>query len=382
MGLNMARRSSVLGAFVSTVPAVGVFGAWPAYGAAANTKLLLSQGDAFAVLGHSCGGIQEKVYATGFAADGHPTGNVYLSTSCGGSGRGGGYTSTTYAAWAAVTWDWLGETRSYGALQGAAEANPTFSAEDAHHDRVYNNNGAAFLETTEPPLAPPAAPTSVSAYVSVVEVGENAEARFQLAWTPDPKTAGLIVSSKVVATPVGSPEPALEATVEGLRSAAVLAPLARHTTYRITVTITDLEGTSAPSAPIEVNSITPEESAERKAEEPPVEKKAEEPPVEKKAEEPPVEKKEEPSTKPLEPGGCTSTQAGSVATPACDGAGTTQSGNRESTPSPVEQSSTVSAPADSSAPQAASKVPGARGRAAHKHRHRIKRHRRSRARRR
>lgn len=260
-------RKVIFGMVASMAVLSGVLGIGSAAGAVTTTRLLLGQAPAFAVLGHSCGGIQEKVYAIGFAANGYPTGDAYLSTSCGGSGRDGGGTSTTYTAWATVTWDWFGETRSYGKLQGTAEVNPTFSAEDSHHDRIYNAGGSAYLETTEPPVVPPAAPTSVSAYVSVVEVGEREEARFQVSWTPAPETAGLITSSKVVARPLGSTAPVLEATVSGGGGSVLLAPPARDTTYRITVTNTDLEGTSAPSAPIEVNSITPEEEAEKREEE-------------------------------------------------------------------------------------------------------------------
>jgi len=58
--------------------------------AASPIRLYLNEGYAFAILGHSCGGIQERVYARGFGANGYPIGNVSLSTTCGGSGRGGG----------------------------------------------------------------------------------------------------------------------------------------------------------------------------------------------------------------------------------------------------------------------------------------------------
>ena len=75
----------------------------PAASGASPIRLYLSQGAAFSILGHSCGGIQEKVYATGFAANGYPMGDVSMSTSCGGSGRGGGYHSTTYSGWASTT---------------------------------------------------------------------------------------------------------------------------------------------------------------------------------------------------------------------------------------------------------------------------------------
>ena len=83
--------------------------------------LALPQGDAFSILGHSCGGIQEQTYATGFGAGGLPGGDVYMQTRCGGSGRGGGYKTTTYSAWADVVWDWFGATRSFSRLEGTAE---------------------------------------------------------------------------------------------------------------------------------------------------------------------------------------------------------------------------------------------------------------------
>jgi len=260
-------RKVIASLAVTGLIALGMIGMAPAAGAATTTKLFMGGNAAFAILGHWCGGITQKVYATGFAGDGYPTGAAFLSTTCSGSGRGGH--PTTYTAWGSVTWDWFGETRSYAKLAGAPEGiSETFSAEDSHHDHLYNVGTSAYLETTEPPLVPPAQPTSVSAYVSVVEVGEKEEARFQVGWTPAPETAGLITSSKVVAVPVSAPtEPTLEATVNGAGSSVLLAPLARQTTYRITVTNTDLEGTSEPSEPIEVNSITPEEEAEKKQEE-------------------------------------------------------------------------------------------------------------------
>src|ERR1700724_2331475 len=93
---------------------LGVLSLAPAAGAATTTRLLPNQSAAFSILGHSCGGIQEQVYATGFATNGYPVGDAYLQTSCGGSGRGGGYKSTTYSAWATVIWDWFGNTRSSG----------------------------------------------------------------------------------------------------------------------------------------------------------------------------------------------------------------------------------------------------------------------------
>jgi len=63
-----------------------------------TAQLLLPQSAAFSILGHSCGGIQEQVYAKGFNPGGYPIGYVYIQTRCGGSGRGGGYHTTTYSA--------------------------------------------------------------------------------------------------------------------------------------------------------------------------------------------------------------------------------------------------------------------------------------------
>src|SRR3981081_606704 len=137
-------------AVISMLLCLGALGLAPAAGATTTTQLFLSQGAAFSILGHSCGGIQEHAYATGFGAGGYPTGDVYMQTRCGGSGRGGGYKTTTYSAWAAVTWDWYGGTRSFARLEGPAEVSTTFSAEDAFGDRVYNTTTAAYLETSSP----------------------------------------------------------------------------------------------------------------------------------------------------------------------------------------------------------------------------------------
>jgi hypothetical protein len=155
--------------------------------AASPIRLYLSEGAAFQVLGHWCGGIQQQVYATGFATNGYPTGNVYMSTRCGGSGKGGGGGSTTYTGTASVEWTWFGETRSYGPLKGTLEA---VTAEDSHGDKVYNVGTAAYLETGTPPLQPPAAPTGVSASVGLAESGESEFLRMTVGWTVAPERPG------------------------------------------------------------------------------------------------------------------------------------------------------------------------------------------------
>ncbi len=215
----------------------------PAAGAT-PTQLTLSQSAAFSILGHSCGGIQEQVYATGFATNGYPSGDVYMQTRCGGSGRGGGYKTTTYSAWATVTWDWFGDTRSFAQLEHPAEGSTSFSAEDAHGDRIYNVGTNAFLETGEPPLQPPAPPTGVNAAVSLYEAGESEYLRMQVGWTLAGETAGLVTSSTVTATPVKPGPPVLSTSVSGSWANAYLGPVQPNTAYLVTVTDSDAEGTS------------------------------------------------------------------------------------------------------------------------------------------
>jgi hypothetical protein len=252
----------MLGKLSITTVAVAAACAVLAAGASAtNTvQLAMSQGAAFAVLGHSCGGIQEKVYETGFAPSGYPQGNVSLSTDCGGSGRGGGYKGTTYTGTATVIWTWFGETRSYGPLEGTLTAVP---AEDSHGDRLYNLAANAYLETGSPPLQPPAAPTAITASVGLAESGEREFLQMYVDWTVAPETAGLLSSSTVTATPVGSSAPVLTDTVIPYFSEGKLAPVEPNTTYRVTVTSTDAEGTSEPSLPIEIKSPNSDGEGER-----------------------------------------------------------------------------------------------------------------------
>jgi IPT/TIG domain len=123
----------------------GMLGVETAAWAASPISLLVPQSTAFSVLGHSCGGIQEQAFATGFdATSGYPTGDVYLSTRCGGSGRGGGYHTTTYSAWVGATWDLTGALVTYAVLS-AAMVDPTLSAFDQHGNEVYNQSNRAYL---------------------------------------------------------------------------------------------------------------------------------------------------------------------------------------------------------------------------------------------
>ena len=109
-------------------------------------SLLVPQSTAFAVLGHSCGGIQEQAFAKGFdTTNGYPAGDVYLSTRCGGSGKGGGYHTTTYSAWVSAMWDFTGALTSYAVLPGAPTVDPNLSAFDEFGNEVYNQSNRAYL---------------------------------------------------------------------------------------------------------------------------------------------------------------------------------------------------------------------------------------------
>ncbi len=240
--MTSARRI-ILGAIAAASTCLGLASE---AGAATPTRLVLSQSAAFSMLGHSCGGIQEEVFATGFASNGYPAGDVYMSTKCGGSGRGGGYKTTTYSGWASVTWTWFAETGSFAPLEGPAGGGGEFV--DAHGDRLYNVGASAYLETGEPPLQPPAAPSGVSASVSIFESGETEYLRMQVGWTLAAETAGLISSSTVTATPVKPGPPVLSTTVSGTWASAYLGPVQPSTTYQVTVTNTDSEGTSQPGS--------------------------------------------------------------------------------------------------------------------------------------
>jgi hypothetical protein len=232
-------RVTFVSAVVSAIVLLGPSGGADA---ATSTSLLLPQSTAFAVLGHSCGGIQEQAFATGFdAVSGYPVGDVYLQTRCDGSGRGGGYHTTTYSAWVAVTWDFSAAVRSYAKLAAAPTGlDPAFSATDANGDRVYNLLNHAYLS-----VVPPGAPTGVSA----AQVGDQ----LQVSWTPAAASAAVITSSTVTATPVGGTAPVLTVTVSGTATSALVGPAQPATTYQVTVVSTDAGGSSPPSDPATIS---------------------------------------------------------------------------------------------------------------------------------
>jgi hypothetical protein len=253
-------RKGLLGVLASLIVSLGALSVAPAAGAA-TTRLLMSPGAAFSILHYDCGGIGEKVYVTGFEPNGYPMGAAYLSTTCSGGGRGSH--PSTHTAWGSVTWDWYGETRSSAALGGAPEGlNETLSLTDSFGDHIYNSAGSAYLEATSPPVKAPGAPPE----------------DFQVTWTPAPETAGLITSSTVTATPVGSTAPVLTLTTSGAVAGARLGPVEPSTTYNITVTNTDLEGTSEIGNVVNIKSNGNEEEVGEKEREEKEEEKTAGPP--------------------------------------------------------------------------------------------------------
>jgi hypothetical protein len=77
--------------------------------AAQADVLTLTSPSPYAVIGRQCGTGTTASTATGFTADGfYLTGLTSVSTRCGGSGRGGGYHTTTYSGCGVTRWDLVG----------------------------------------------------------------------------------------------------------------------------------------------------------------------------------------------------------------------------------------------------------------------------------
>jgi len=223
---------------------LGVLGLSASAIGAGPVWLGLPQSTAFALLGRSCGGIQEKSYATGFdPASGHPMGDVYLQTRCGGSGRGGGYRTTTYSAWVGVTWDFEGNVLAATRLPAAPAVNAGFTATDANGDQLYNTASGAYLT-----VPPPGAPIGVTA----VQTGDQ----FQVTWTAALAIPTVVTYSTLTATPVESTAPVLVGTVNGSAETGLIGPLQPHTTYQITVVNATIGGSGPPSDPVTVTTAT------------------------------------------------------------------------------------------------------------------------------
>lgn len=200
--------------------------------------LRLPESMAFAILGHSCGGVREQAYVTGFdPVTGYPTGAVYLSTTCSTGGRGS--RPVTFKAWAAASWDFAGNAISSTALSNGPAVNPTSTTSDAYGDTIYNAGTAAYLV-----VPVPAAPSGVIA----VQSGDQ----FQISWMPTGVNPAAVTSSTLTATPMTSAAAILTTTVAGSATSGVILSLQPQTAYEITVVNTTIGGSSLASTPFSV----------------------------------------------------------------------------------------------------------------------------------
>jgi hypothetical protein len=193
--------------------------------------LTLPQGTAFAIVGHSCGGIQETSAATGFdPTTGFPTGQVGLSTRCGGSGKGGGGGSTTYTGSADVTWDFTGAVVAY-TVPATGSAVPGFSATDADGNQVYDSGNSALLLLAAG-FTPPPRVTAVSAAegpssggTPVTITGTGFTGATQVSFGPTPAAAFTVVDdTSITATAPTAPAGTVDITVTGPGGTDVTAP--------------------------------------------------------------------------------------------------------------------------------------------------------------
>ena len=219
---------------------------------ASATSLLVPQSTAFSVLGHSCGGIQEQALATGFdVTSGYPIGNVYIQTRCGGSGRGGGYHTTTYSAWVGVTWDYTGTVVSSQVLAAApTNVDPTFSAADSFGNEIDNQLNAVNVL----PANCTVGNTTYCSYRAYLSLSPT--------FVPPPRVTNVSVTSGPAAGGTGvtvtgtgftgatavtfGASPATSFTVNGDTSITAVSPAASAGT--IDVTVTTAGGTSAASS--------------------------------------------------------------------------------------------------------------------------------------
>jgi hypothetical protein len=232
-------RKVMTGFSALAITFIGVFASATAASAATTFQLNLPQSTAFSLLGYSCGGIQEKSYVTGFdPTSGYPVGDVDMSTTCNGSGRGGH--STTHTAWGSVTWDFTATVVSDALLSSAPTVDPAFSATDANGNQIYNSSNNAYL-VYGPGFAPVPRVTGSSA-------------------TEGPTSGGTSVTITgtgfTLATAVNFGSVAVTAlTISGDTSITVSSPPEDAAT--VPVTVTSPGGTSSPAPDLQFTYVAP-----------------------------------------------------------------------------------------------------------------------------
>ncbi len=199
-------------------------------------SLVLPQDDAFAVVGYNCGGIKEQVFVTGFDPTyGYPIGQVYLSTTCSGSGRDP--RSVTHTGAASVMWDLGGNVISYGPLSNAVAVSSNFVATDAFGDTIYNTGTSAHLVVPLP--GPP-----------IITTAAQSDDQFNVSLTLNGANPIAVTSSTLTATPINSTAAVLTTIVAQSGTSGVISPLQPGTTYQITVANNTISGSSPPSAQV------------------------------------------------------------------------------------------------------------------------------------
>ena len=262
--IALTRLRSTLVLTFTTALLVALFAPSPAF--AASQSLSLPQGDASAILRHWCGGIQEKAYATGFASGtGYPTGAVYLSTRCGGSGRDGGGVSTLYSAWATVTWDFTGAVVSYERAASTPEVNPTLAVYDSHGNELYNQavagvaGGSQMYAQAYLALAPgfvptprltaistTSGPTSGGTSITITGTGFTPDTRVSFG-SSEAKSFTVISSTQVTAVSPAEPGGTVDVTVTNSGGTSATSSADKFT-FIAPPTVTGVSPSSGPLA--------------------------------------------------------------------------------------------------------------------------------------
>ena len=132
--------------------------------AAQADVLTLASPSPYAVIGRQCGTGTTASTATGFTADGfYITGLTSVSTRCGGSGRGGGYHTTTYSGCGITRWDLAGRLIDITSVAcGAPDPTAVFASdgytEGTTSSQVYLVRPdvlPSYAWTAEPPVSAP-----------------------------------------------------------------------------------------------------------------------------------------------------------------------------------------------------------------------------------
>jgi len=219
--------------------------------ASAPLLLTLSQGQAFAILGASCGGIQEHSYVTGFdPSTGYPLATVTLSTTCSTGGRGS--QPHTYTGSADVNWDFTGATVS--ATSPGTRATPPlpFSATDANGNQIYNSGNSAFL-LLAPGFVPAPRVTGISANegptsggTAVVITGTGFAVATAVSFGGAPAASLTITSdSSITAVVPVAPPGTVDVTVRSAGGTDVTGNFDQFS-FVVAPTITSLSPTSGP----------------------------------------------------------------------------------------------------------------------------------------